>query len=132
MKGRVGDRAHALRLIAEDASEEFADMVLDVWLSDKSPTVQHAAFYAIRRLGDALRSSVQARITRACEALGAAIEKFLATLRTGRASRNDETKAHLTAVQEAIRQLERLWVAALLSGSDTPDMAAELLYAYRS
>ncbi|MHB8995895.1 MAG: HEAT repeat domain-containing protein [Armatimonadota bacterium] len=132
VKGRVGDRAYALRLIGDDAAAEFADLVLEVWLSDKSPTVHYAALDAIGGFGSALRLPLQARITRTCEALRVAVSVLVTSLQPGQVTSDTGSGARLTAVMDTVGCLENLWVAALLSASDTPEMADELLCTYRS
>jgi HEAT repeat protein len=131
-QGLVGDRAHALRLIGGDGASDFAGLVLDVWLHDKSPTVHFAAADAIRGLGDSFHPSLQARLTLTCEALAAGIASFFGSLQPGDAVVTGETSVRLAALGETVRQLEEIWFAAFLCGSMSPDRTGELTYAYRS
>ncbi|MBU0609076.1 MAG: hypothetical protein KKI08_14415, partial [Armatimonadetes bacterium] len=129
LHGKIGDRSHALRLIAADQAEESAELVLDVWLDDKSPNVRYHATRTLCVLGTAVAPIASARLREACENLKRQANVFSSVLR-------DHSLTAAAPVREALADLRRmfdlvrqLWLAGLLTEGATavaPDMVMTL------
>lgn len=131
LRGKIGDRSHALRLIAADQAGEFAELVLDVWFDDKSPNVRYHATHTLCVLGPEVGPIACARLRDACENLKRQANRLTSVLREHSLTATAPVREALADLRRMFGLVRQLWLAGLLIEGATavaPEMVMTLRY----